>query len=317
VTVDYALSNPTRCRQISMVDQDAKQVATIRCLRTLRVLMVIILATAMSASVAHAETTSIERSATVDLVTGDWLSVSSNTETLQSVEITGNLSAVELPSALHYPTNSFNITSHTQGSYSVTLTFDFPSEYSVGIVTNQSNATRKEIASYYLSMGQLILTIELNFSAPDPILASAHSTGWGEFLSWTTRFGAAFPFWVKLLYAVLGIQFVAVGYKWIRFENDTRRKKSSVPGFDRGNLLYLSSEVLYKLLLATFLVIAAVMSGQLILLLILRFMFLAQVDMLNLWDLYVLGFAAGIAVIAYCFKFVLQKSFDLNPSFGD
>jgi hypothetical protein len=144
-------------------------------------------------------------------------------------------------------------------------------------------------------------------TAPDGMISQA-----GQLVS-----GLLFRFGSKLLYAVLGIQFVAVGYKWIGFENDARRDKSSMSRFDRGNLLYLSSEVLYKLLLTAFLVIAAAMSGQFILLLVLKFMFLAQVDMLNLWDLYVLGFTAGIAVIAYCFKLLLQKSFDLNPSFED
>jgi hypothetical protein len=300
-----------------MAAHEASQTTTARCWRLLGVFILLILATVMTTGLAHAETSPIERSTSIDLCTDDWLSVSSNRESLQSVEITGNLTAIQLPSGSHYPANGFNMTSHTQGRYSVTLTFNFPTEYKVAIVADQRNATRKEIASYYFSSGQLILTIDLNFSAPEPIVAGAHSTGWNDFASWTTRFGAAFPFWVKLLYAVPGIQFVAVGYKWIRFENDARRDKSSMVRFDRGNLLYLSSEVLYKLLLTAFLVIAAAMSGQFILLLILKFMFLAQVDMLNLWDLYVLGFTAGIAVIAYCFKLLLQKSFDLNPLFED
>ena len=300
-----------------MGDQNASETKTIRYWGILSIFVMVILATAMTTGLAHAETTSIERSESIDLRTGDWLSVSSNRESLQSVEITGNLSAVQLPSVSHYPANSINMTSNAQGRYSVTLTFSFPSEYNVAILVNQSNATRKEIASYYFSSGQLVLTIDLNFSAPEPAIAVTHSVGWDDFANWTTRFGAAFPFWVKLLYAVLAVQFAAVGYKWIRFENDARQDKSSVSRFDRGNLLYLWSDVLYKLLLTSFLVIAAAMSGQFILLSVLKFMFLAQVDMLNLWDLYVLGFAAGIAVIAYCFKLLLQKSFDLNPLFED
>jgi hypothetical protein len=300
-----------------MVNQDASQNTTIRSWRILSVFIILVLATALTMGVAHAETTPVERSESIDLRTGDWLSVSSNRESLQSIEITGNLSAVQLPSAPRYPANSFNMTSYAQGHYSITMTFSFPSEYNVVILVNASNAARKEIVSYYFSSGQLLLTIDLNFSAPDPVIAGTHSIGWGDFASWTTRFGAAFPLWVKLLYAVLGFQFVAVGYKWIRFENDARQDKSSMSRFDRGNLLYLWSEVLYKLLLTALLVIAAAMSGQFILLSVLKFMFLAQVNMLNLWDLYVLGFAAGIAVIAYCFKLVLQKSFDLNPLFQD
>jgi hypothetical protein len=90
--------------------------------------------------VAHAESKPVERSESIDLRTGDWLSVSSNRESLQSIEITGNLSAVQLASAPRYPANSFNMTSYAQGHYSITMTFSFPSEYNVVILVNGSNA---------------------------------------------------------------------------------------------------------------------------------------------------------------------------------
>ena len=305
-----------------MANQNASETNTIRWYGLLGVLVMAVLVMAVlvmatAAGIAYAETSSIERSESIDLRTDDWLTVFSNKESLQSVEITGNLSAVRLPPVSHYPAKSINMTSHAQGRYSITLTFSLPSEYNVAVIVNQGNGTRREIASYYFSSGKFMLTIDLNFSAPDPAIVHSSSVGWGDFASWTSRFGAAFPFWVKLLYAVLAVQFVAVGYKWIRFENEARQEKSSVSRFDRGNLLYLWSDIIYKLLLTSFLAIAAVMSGQFVLLSVLKFMFLAQVDMLNLWDLYVLGFAAGIAVIAYCFKFLLHKSFDLNPLFED
>jgi hypothetical protein len=277
----------------------------------------LVLATGLTTSLACAETTPVERSESVDLHTGDWLSISSDRESLQSVEIIGNLSAASFPSALRYPTNSFNLTSYAQGQYSLRLTFDFPSEYNVFILVHNSSALRKEVNSYYFSSGGLLLTVDLDFKAPDPISLGSNATGWDCFANWTTRFGDAFPLWVKLLYAVLAIQFIAVGYRWIRFENESRQDKSSMSRFDRGNLLYLWSEVFYKLLLTAFLAIAATMSGQFILLSVLKFMFLAQVNMLSLWDLFVLGFAAGIAVIAYGFKLCLEKSFDLKPLFKD
>jgi hypothetical protein len=300
-----------------MADEHSTQTKTAIYGRILSVFLIVALATGLTAGFVHAETSSAERSESVDLHTGDWFSVSSNRESLQSVEIRGNLSAARFPSALHYPTDNFNLTSYDQGHYSIRLAFDFPSEYDVIILVNENNTPRKEVASYYFSSGQLLLTVDLGFGAPDQITSGSHTTGWDDFASWTTRFGDAFPLWVKLLYAVLGIQFVAVGYEWIRFENEGRRYESSMSRFDRGNLLYLWSEVLYKLLLTAFLAIAAVMSGQFILVTVLRFMFLAQVNMLDLWDLFVLGFAAGIAAIAYAFKLCLEKSFDLKPLFQD
>lgn len=107
------------------------------------------------------------------------------------------------------------------------------------------------------------------------------------------------------------------GLQWIRFENCAREDDSAVWRFDRGNLVYLWSEIFWKFLLTAFLVIAAAMGGHLILVSVLRFMFLAQVNILSFWDLFVLGFAAGIAAIAYVFKLCLEKSFDLKPLLQD
>jgi len=300
-----------------MLYADASESATMLPMRILSVLVLGVLAIAVTAGQVHAQATSVERSETIDLHTGDWLLVVSNSQSLQSVEIRGNLSAAKLASASHYPANGFNLTSYVQGHYSTRLAFDYPSEYEVTLLAKESNVTTKEVASYYLSSGQLLLTIDLDFKATAPIALSSHVSTWDDFALWTGRFGDAFPLWVKLLYVLLGIQFVAVGYKWIRFENDARRDNSSLSRFDGGNLLYLWSDVLYKFLITAFLAIAAVMSGQFVLLLLLKFMFLAQVDMLSLWDLFVLGFTAGIAAIAYAFRLSLEKSFDLKPLFQD
>jgi hypothetical protein len=184
-------------------------------------------------------------------------------------------------------------------------------------MTVKDSNRQQERASYYVSSGQLLLTIGLDVQAPDPSTSISGSTVWDSFTSWTARFGDAFPLWVKLLYVFLGLQFVAVGYKWIRFENSVREEESLTSRFDRGNLFYLWTEVLSKFLLTAFLVILVAMSGQFILLHVLRFMFLAQVNMLSLWDLFVLGFAAGMTAIAYVAKLCLEKWFDLKPLFQD
>jgi len=284
--------------------------------RGLVVLVAIVLVAGLLTSLAHAETNSIERSESIVLHTGEWLSVSSNRESLQIVEIRGNLSAAKFSSPSRYPTNRFNFTSDAQGHYSIKLTCSYPSEYDVTIAVRTSSGEKQE-ASYYISSGQLLLTIDLDLKAPDPVTPIASSSPWESFMGWTTRFGDAFPLWVKLLYLLLGVQFVAVGYNWIKFENWAREDDSPASRFDRGNLVCLCSEILCKFLLTAFLVIAAAMGGQFILVSVLSFMFLAQVNMLSLWDLYVLGFAAGIAAIAYAFKLCLEKSFDLKPLHQD
>jgi hypothetical protein len=152
---------PEESQTIPMGAHEASQTTTARCWRLLGIFILVILATVMTTGLAHAETSPIERSTSIDLRTDDWLSVSSNRESLQSVEITGNLTAIQLPLGSHYPANGFNMTCHTQGRYSITLTFNFPTEYNVAIVADQRNATRREIASYYFSSGQLVLTIDL------------------------------------------------------------------------------------------------------------------------------------------------------------
>lgn len=272
---------------------------------------------ALAVNLVQAQSNSIERSESIALDTGNWFSVSSNRESLHLVEIEGNLSAARFPSPVHYPTDSFSFTTDTQGRYSIRLTFNDSSEYKVTIAVIESDGVRQEKASYYLSSGQLLIIVELDFKTPDPVTPTESLSVWESFQDWTTRFGDAFPLWVKLLYVLLGVQFVAVGHKWIRFENCARQEGSLPSRFDRGNLLYLWSEIVSKFLLTAFLVIAAAMGGQFILLSVLKFMFLAQVNMLNLWDLFVLGFAAGIAAIAYTFRLVLEKSFDLKPLFQE
>ena len=270
----------------------------------------------MGAGLAQAQANPVDRSESVVLSTGSWFLVSSDRESLQLVEIEGNLSTARFLSPERYPTHSFSLTSDAESHYSIRLTFDHPSEYRVSILVIESNGTRRERSSYYLSSGQLLVAVELDFKASDPAAAYVSRSAWESFLDWTERFGDAFPLWVKLLYVFLGVQFTLVGFKWIRFENCVR--EDSLPSrFDRGNLVYLWSEIFWKFFLTAFLAIAVAMGGQLILLSLLKFMFLVQVSMLSLWDLYVLGFAAGIAAIAYVLKLLLEKSFDLKPLFQD
>jgi hypothetical protein len=59
------------------------------------------------------------------------------------------------------------------------------------------------------------------------------------------------------------------------------------------------------------------MGGEVLVLFILRFMFLASLNLLSLWDLFVVGFAAGAVVIAYLARFLLEKGFDLRPTEDD
>ena len=101
-------------------------------------------------------------------------------------------------------------------------------------------------------------------------------------------FGQAFPVWVKILYLLLGVQFFAVGGLWIRRESE--KKERTAQHLDTGDKIYLWLDVAYKFLLTSFFAIVAIMGGELILLFVLRFMFLASFSLLSLWDLFVVGF---------------------------
>lgn len=287
----------------------------------LRLSLVILLSlasiTGLILTLPQAQATSLERSESIVLSTGDWFSISSNRESLQLVEIRGNMSAARFSSAGAYPTSTFNLTSDAPAHYSVQLSFGYPTEYTVTITVKTIDGATQEKPSYYVSSGDLLLTVDMDFKTRDLIAPVSSSSIWDSFSSWTTRFGDAFPLWVKLLYVLLGVQFLAVGSKWTKFENMRRGEDSLLSKFDRGNLLYLWSEILFKFLLTAFLIIAVAMGGQLILLSVLNFMFLAPVNMLSLWDLFVIGFAAGITMIAYTVKLCLEKSFDFRPLFQE
>jgi hypothetical protein len=116
---------------------------------------------------------------------------------------------------------------------------------------------------------------------------------------------------VKLLYLILGLQFVGVGGLWIRRE--TRKKETTAQRLDIGDKLYLWLDVVYKFLLVSLGAIVAIMGGELVILFILRFMFLVTINLLSLWDLFVVGFAAGAVIMVYLMRFTLEKAFDLKP----
>ena len=116
---------------------------------------------------------------------------------------------------------------------------------------------------------------------------------------------------MKGLYLALGLQFFVVGALWIARES--KRKESAGQRLDLGDKGYLWLDIVYKFLVVSFAAIIAIMGGELLLLFVLRFMFLASLDLLSLWDLFVIGFAAGAIVIVYLIRFGLEKVFDLKP----
>ena len=198
----------------------------------------------------------------------------------------------------------------------LSIFFDYPSDYQVDLfVQHADESATTNNSTYYVSSGSLELDVNAQFSQPvsPPVAITSPSATppWQSFVSWLNKFGEAFPLWVKLVYLILGIQFLTVGGLWIRRETAT--KGTGPQHHDAGDRAFLWVDVAYKFLLVSFLTIVAVMGGEVLALFILRFMFLASLNLLSLWDLFVVGFAGSVAVIAYLFRFTLEKIFDLKP----
>jgi hypothetical protein len=233
---------------------------------------------------------------------------------IQQVFIDGNLSVANITQPPQYPTNNFEITASTPGLYQIRVIFDQATSYNVNVFVRSSQPSiAGNSTSYYMSGGSLELDLTANFNPnPDTSIASVPSISpWDSFTGWMNSFGQAFPVWVKILYLLFGVQFFAVGGLWIRRES--KRKERTAQRLDLGDKAYLWLDVTYKFLLTSFVAIVAIMCGELILLFVLRFMFLATFNLLSLWDLFVVGFAAGAVIIIYIVRFSLEKGLDLKP----
>ena len=274
----------------------------------------LLIAVALFAAVQSASADqTLTRSKNVYLLDGDSLVVQSDHNSLQQVFIEGNFSATNITKPAHYPGDHFELQASNPGTYQLRLFFDYASDYKVYVVAKSVEAELGNTTAYYLSAGPFELDVNATFTAPTEPTATIPTTvsPWDSFVGWIGKFGEAFPLWVKVLYLVLGLQFFGVGGLWIRRE--TRRKESSAQRLDIGDKAYLWLDITYKFLVAAFLAIVAIMFGELLILFILQFMFLVSLQLLSLWDLFVIGFAAGAIIIAYLSRFILERAFDLKP----
>lgn len=254
------------------------------------------------------------RSETVQLNVGDSLVLQSNRLSIQQVFLEGNLSAATVEKPSEYPADYFELNSSLPGAYQLQVIFNQPSTYNINLFVRQNGTNAIENSTaFYVSGGSFELDVSAYFnpSSAQAVLDLPSTTPWDGFVNWMGSFGQAFPLWVKALYLLLGMQFLLVGGLWIRRES--ARKDAATQSMDVWEKAYLWLDVVYKFLLASFVAIVAIMGGELILLFVLRFMFLVSIDLLSLWDLFVVGFAAGAVIMTYVIRFTLGKAFDLKP----
>ena len=132
-----------------------------------------------------------------------------------------------------------------------------------------------------------------------------------------SQFGNAFPLWVKVIYTILAAQFAFVGYRWIKFEEERRRIEGHLPLLDRGNKIYLLTDITFRALVAGFAITLAVMIGEVVVIGIAQYLFLVNLSLFSLVDFFSLFFVAALATIMYLTREGLERLLDLKPMMDD
>jgi hypothetical protein len=252
----------------------------------------------------------------VNLYAGNKLTISSTQQAIKSVIVRGNLTAATVSNRT-YPAKNFTLTTNSTQIYTLNVWLSYPSTYTTAIVISDPLAgSSSQYTSYYVSAGDLNLTVFVVFQ-PAPSNGGGVPLSWSSFFGWFSQFGSAFPLWIKVLYAILGAQFAFVGYRWIKFEDDKRRVEGHLPPLDRGNRIYLWIDVVFRTLLAGFIISLALMLGETIVITVAQYLFFVTLNLFPLVDLFSLFFVAILGLIIYLAREGLDKFLDLKPMMED
>jgi len=252
----------------------------------------------------------------VNLYTGNKLTISSTQQAIKSVVVRGNLTAATVSNRT-YPAKNFTITTNSTQLYTLNIWLSYPSTYTTSIIIKDPVVVSNNLyTSYYVSAGDLNLTIFADFQ-PAPSNGGGVPLSWSSFFEWFSQFGNAFPVWVKILYTVLGAQFAFVGYRWIKFEDEKRRIEGHLPPLDRGNRIYLWIDVVFRTLLAGFIISLILMLGETVIITVAQYLFLVTLNLFPLVDLFSLFFVAVLGLIIYLAREGLDKFLDLKPMMED
>ena len=244
---------------------------------------------------------------------GDTLSVSCTRPAVQRVFIHGNLSQIQFDAPAEYPASQISLVAVAPGSLDLTVNFQHPEDYIVSVTVRTTSGDLRDVEDYFLSNGEFTLDVTLSIMASQAKSSTdMRIPSTKDFSNWLVRFGEAFPLWTKVLYAFLGFQFLFVGYERILFDDQVRGSRKLRP-LDLGNKIYISVDVLFKFLLTCFAITAVLMIGQVAVLALLRLIFLVNIELPSIWNLYVLAFGAVVTLSAYLLRFLLQNRFDLEP----
>jgi len=275
--------------------------------------MVIALAAALILAPAHA---TMSPSQTVSLYSGNSLRVRADQTAIRTVVVEGNLTAATLFPA-SYPSMNFTLTANSTQQYTVTLWLSSPSPYTTYVETvDPVQRTISQVTSYYASSGDLNLTIFASFQ-PGPTAGTGPPFTIGSFYNWLGQFGGAFPVWIKILYAVLGVQFAFVGRRWIKFEDERRRTDGHLPPLDNGNKIYLWIDIAFHALLAGFAISLTVMLGELLVIVVAQYLLFVNLSIISLLDFFSLFFFVVVASLLYLSREGMDRFLDLKPIMED
>ena len=279
-------------------------------------MLAVLMTTALALLVFPVHSATVNPQENVNLYTGNKLVISSTQPSIKSVVIRGNLTAATLSNGA-YPSKNFTLTTNSTQLYTVNLLLSYPAPYTTSIVINDpSSGSKTQFTSYFISGGDLNLTVFASFQAA-PSTGPSAPLGWSSFYGWISQFGGAFPFWIKILYAILGAQFGFVGYRWIKFEDERRRIEGHLPPLDRGNKVYLWTEIFFRALIAGFAISLAVMIGEVLVLLIAQYLFFVNLTLVSLVDFFSIFFVAALGTLVYLTREGLDRIFDLKPMMED
>lgn len=279
---------------------------------TLVALALILLASTVSSASAAAP----NPQENVNLYAGNKLIISSTQQAIRSVVVRGNLTAATI-SNVNYPAKNFTLAANSTQLYTLNVWLSYPSTYTTSIIINDPIAgSNNQYTSYYVSAGDLNLTIFAEFQQA-PSSPGGVPLSWSSFFGWFSQFGNAFPLWIKILYTVLGAQFAFVGFRWIKFEDEKRRIEGHLPPLDRGNRIYLWIDVVFRTLLAGFVISLALMLGETVIITVAQYLFFVTLNLFPLVDLFSLFFVAVLGLVIYLAREGLDKFLDLKPMMED
>ncbi len=252
----------------------------------------------------------------MNLYTGSTLIVRSDQPAIQRIVVRGNLSAASV-SSVSYPAKNFTISSNATEVYIINVWLTYLGPYTTSIIAKDAkDGSNSKLPSYYVSSGDLNLTIITSFQTA-PNQGTGAPLSFSSFYDWVAQFGGAFPVWIKVLYLALGLQFAFVGFRWVKFEDERRRLEGHLPPLDKGNKVYLWTDIAFKTLLVGFAISLTLMVGEVLVIMITQYVLLISISLISLVDFFSLFFVAVLGTILYLAREGMDRFLDLKPMMED